>query len=197
MIYENMNPSVDWFFSKNSKWMLEYAELRKTVLETGLTEELKWGCPCYTRQNSNILLIHGFKNYCALLFMQGALLTDPKALLIQQTENVQSARQLRFKSFQEITELKEHITAFIEEAIKIDVAGIKVAPKAMSEYKIPIEFQAVLDTNHELNTAFNALTPGRQRGYLLYFSNAKQAKTRETRIEKYIQHILNGKGLED
>jgi uncharacterized protein YdeI (YjbR/CyaY-like superfamily) len=197
MIYENMNPSVDWFFSKNSKWMLEYTELRKTVLETGLTEELKWGCPCYTRQNSNILLIHGFKNYCALLFMQGALLTDPKALLIQQTENVQSARQLRFKSFQEITELKEHITAFIEEAIKIDVAGIKVAPKAMSEYKIPIEFQAVLDTNHELNTAFNALTPGRQRGYLLYFSNAKQAKTRETRIEKYIQHILNGKGLED
>ena len=197
MIYGNMNPGVDWFFNKNSKWMLEYTELRKTVLETGLTEELKWGCPCYTRQNSNILLIHGFKNYCALLFMQGALLTDPKALLIQQTENVQSARQLRFKSFQEITELKEHITAFIEEAIKIDVAGIKVAPKAMSEYKIPIEFQAVLDTNHELNTAFNALTPGRQRGYLLYFSNAKQAKTRETRIEKYIQHILNGKGLED
>ncbi len=177
--------------------MLEYTELRKTVLETGLNEELKWGCPCYTRQNSNILLIHGFKDYCAILFMQGALLTDPEAMLIRQTENVQSARQLRFKNLQEITEHKEHIIAFIEDAIRIDAAGIKVVPKAITEYKIPIEFQAILNTNPELNTAFSALTPGRQRGYLLYFSNAKQSKTRESRIEKYIQHILNGKGLED
>jgi uncharacterized protein YdeI (YjbR/CyaY-like superfamily) len=191
------NPKVDWFFTKGTKWQEAYAELRILALESGLTEELKWGCPCYTAQKNNVLLIHGFKDYCALLFMQGALLKDSKKLLIQQTENVQSARQLRFKNVDEILKNKSNIKAYIKEAVAIDKAGLKVALKKPQEYSIPEEFQNVLKEMPEVKMAFQALTPGRQRGYLLYFSAAKQSKTREARIEKYIPMILNGKGLED
>jgi Uncharacterized protein conserved in bacteria len=192
-----MNPEVDWFFNKATKWQDEYSELRMLVLDCGLTEELKWGCPCYTWQKSNIVLIHGFKNYCALLFMQGAMLKDAKKILVQQTENVQSARQIRFANIQEILKNKSTIKAYIKEAIAINKAGLKVELKKTTEYKTPEEFQNVLDDMPELKTAFQALTPGRQRGYLLYFSAPKQAKTREARIEKYLQQILDGKGLDD
>jgi uncharacterized protein YdeI (YjbR/CyaY-like superfamily) len=190
-----MNPSLDWFFNKKTKWQEEYSELRMLALSCGLTEELKWACPCYTNHKSNIVLIHGFKDYCALLFMQGVLLKDAKKILIQQTVNVQSARQIRFRSIDEILKNKTTIRAYIKEAIAIDKAGLKVELKKTIEYKIPEEFQAVLDDIPELNIAFKLLTPGRQRGYLLYFSSAKQAKTREARIEKYVEQILKGKGL--
>jgi uncharacterized protein YdeI (YjbR/CyaY-like superfamily) len=192
-----MNPKVDWFFNKTTKWQEEYSQLRLLVLDCGLTEELKWGCPCYTNQKSNIVLIHGFKDYCALLFMQGALLKDTKGILVQQTENVQSARQIRFANIQEILKSKVAIKAYIKEAIKIDKGGLKVKLKRTTEYKIPEEFQNVLNNKPELKTAFQSLTPGRQRGYLLYFSAPKQNKTREARIEKYLQQILDGKGLDD
>lgn len=192
-----MNPKVDWFFTKDTKWQEEYSELRMLVLDCGLTEELKWGCPCYTIGKNNIVLIHGFKDYCALLFMQGALLKDEKGILIQQTENVQATRQIRFTGIEEILKSKSTIKAYIEEAIALDKAGLKVELKKTTEFKIPEEFQMVLDEMPELKTAFQSLTPGRQRGYLLYFSAPKQAKTREARIEKSIQQILDGKGLED
>ncbi len=192
-----MNPKVDWFFTKASKWQEEYSELRLLALDSGLTEELKWGCPCYTFQKSNIVLIHGFKYYCALLFMQGALLKDEKGILVQQTENVQSARQIRFSHIQEISKSKSTIKAYIKEAIEIEKAGLKVELKKTTAYKMPDEFQNVLDDMPKLKTSFEALTPGRQRGYLLYFSAPKQSKTREARIEKYIQQILNGKGIDD
>ena len=192
-----MNPKVNWFFTKQTKWQEAYSELRMLVLDCGLTEELKWGCPCYTQEKSNIVLIHGFKDYCALLFMQGALLKDPKKILVQQTENVQSARQIRFKNFEEILKSKSAIKAYIKEAIAMDKAGLKVELKRTTEYKIPEEFKNVLDDMPELKTAFKALTPGRQRGYLLYFSAPKQVKTREARIEKYLHQILDGKGLDD
>jgi uncharacterized protein YdeI (YjbR/CyaY-like superfamily) len=192
-----MNPEVDWFFTKKSKWQTAYAELRMLVLDCGLTETLKWGCPCYTYENNNILLIHGFKDYCALLFMQGALLKDEAGILVQQTQNVQSARQLRFASLEEIEKSQSIILAYIREAIEIDKAGLKMELKNTSEFNMPEEFQLVLDEMPELKTAFEALTPGRQRGYLLYFSAAKQSKTRTQRIEKYLQQILDGKGLED
>lgn len=192
-----MNPSTDWFFTKASKWQEEYSELRTLVLDCGLTEQLKWGCPCYTIGKNNIVLIHGFKDYCALLFMQGALIKDTKGILIQQTENVQSARQIRFTNIKEIIKNRSTINAYIKEAIKIDKAGLKVELKKTTEYKIPEEFQTVLNDMPELKAAFQSLTPGRQRGYLLYFSAPKQSKTRETRIEKYLQQILDGKGLED
>jgi len=192
-----MNPKVDFFFNKASKWQEEYSALRKLVLDCGLTEELKWGCPCYTLQKSNVVLIHGFKEYCALLFMQGALLKDTKRILVQQTENVQSARQIRFASIGEILKSNSTIKAYIKEAIQIDKAGLKVELKKTTEYKIPIEFQNVLDDMPELKAAFHNLTPGRQRGYLLYFLSPKQAKTREARIEKCVQQILKGKGLDD
>jgi uncharacterized protein YdeI (YjbR/CyaY-like superfamily) len=192
-----MNPQVDWFFNKQTKWQEAYSELRILVLDTKLTEELKWGCPCYTIGKSNIVLIHGFKNYCALLFMQGALLKDTKKILVQQTENVQSARQIRFTSVEEILKNKSVIKSYIKEAIALEKAGLKVELKKTTEYKMPAEFQAVLNDMPELKKAFEALTPGRQRGYLLYFSAAKQAKTREARIEKYVQPILDGKGLDD
>ncbi len=197
-----MNPKVEWFFSKDTKWKEEYAELRNLVLDCGLTEELKWGCPCYTnntesQQESNIVLIHGFKEYCALLFMQGALLKDSKGILIQQTENVQAARQIRFSSLAEILNHKTTIIEYIHEAIAINNAGLKVELKKITEYKVPEEFQIILDEMPALNTAFKALTPGRQKSYLFYFSQAKQAKTREARIEKYVPKILEGKGLED
>ena len=192
-----MNPKVDWFFSKETKWQKLYSELRMLILDCGLIEELKWGCPCYTVGNSNIVLIHGFKDYCALLIMQGALLKDKKKILVQQTENVQSARQIRFKNVEEILKNKSTIKSYIKEAIALEKAGIKVELKKTAEYKIPEEFQAVLDDMLELKKAFQALTPGRQRGYLLYFSAPKQRKTKEARIEKYLQHILDGKGLND
>lgn len=192
-----MNLKVDWFFSKVTKWQEAYSELRMLILDCGLTEELKWGCPCYTVGNSNIVLIHGFKDYCALLIMQGALLKDKKKILVQQTENVQSARQIRFKNIEEILKRKSTIKSYIKEAIALEKTGIKVELKKTTEYKIPEEFQAVLDDMLELKKAFQALTPGRQRGYLLYFSAPKQTKTKEARIEKYLQHILDGKGLND
>jgi len=192
-----MNPEVDWFFNKKTKWQEEYLELRTLALDCGLTEVLKWGCPCYTNQKSNIVLIHGFKNYCALLFMQGALLKDEKSILVQQTKNVQAARQIRFTNIQEILNNKTIIKAYIKEAIAIDKAGLKVELKKTTEYKIPIEFQNVMDDMPELKIAFEALSPGKQRGYLLYFSSAKQSKTRETRIQKHMEQILKGKGLDD
>lgn len=188
---------VDWFFNKSGKWQEAYQELREIVLDCGLTEELKWGCPCYTNQKSNIVLIHGFKNYCALLFMQGALLQDPKKILVQQTKNVQSARQVRFSDIEEILENKSTIKAYIKEAVKNDKAGLKIEMKTTTEYEMPEEFQSALEEMPDLKTAFYKLTPGRQRGYLLYFSSAKQTKTRMDRIEKYIPKILENKGLDD
>ena len=192
-----MNPKVDWFFDKESTWQEAYQELRAIVLDCHLTEELKWGCPCYTYHQNNVVLIHGFKNYCALLFIKGALLKDAKRLLIQQTENVQAARQLRFLNIDQIFAQKETIQAYIKEATEFEKLGIKVEMKQTTEFKMPEEFQIALDEMTELKTAFYALTPGRQRGYLLYFSSAKQAKTRTERIEKYIPKILESKGLED
>jgi uncharacterized protein YdeI (YjbR/CyaY-like superfamily) len=192
-----MNAKVDFFFNKTTKWQEAYSELRKLVLESELTEELKWGCPCYMLNKSNIVLIHGFKEYCALLFMQGALLKDTKGILVQQTENVQSARQIRFATIGEILESKSTIIAYITEAIQLEKAGLKIELKKTTEFEVPQEFQKVLEGTPELKIAFKALTPGRQRGYLLYFSAAKQAKTREARIEKYIPKILDGQGLED
>ena len=192
-----MNPNVDWFFAKATRWQEEYAELRRIVLDCGLTEELKWGCPCYTFQEANIVLIHGFKDYCALLFHKGALLKDKSGILIQQTENVQSARQIRFTGVEEIYEMEEILKSYIEEAIEVEKAGLKVEMKKTTEFKMPEEFQSALEDMPELKNAFYALTPGRQRGYLLYFSQAKQPKTRQARIEKYLDKILNGQGLDD
>jgi uncharacterized protein YdeI (YjbR/CyaY-like superfamily) len=192
-----MNPKVNWFFDKQTKWQEAYTELRELVLESELNEELKWGCPCYTFDKNNVVLIHGFKDYCALLFMQGALLKDTKKILVQQTENVQSARQLRFRSIDEVVKNKTTIKSYIKEAIILSKSGLKVELKKTTEYKIPEEFQTALNEMSELTTAFYKLTPGRQRGYLLYFSSAKQSKTRNERIEKYIPKILDGKGLDD
>ena len=192
-----MNPRVDFFFNKDSKWQEEYEKLRMIVLDCGLNEELKWGCPCYTHEKSNIVLIHGFKDYCALLFFKGALLNDPNGIMVQQTRNVQSARQIRFTSAREIAKMKTTLKAYIYEAIEVERAGLKVKLKKTKEYEIPEEFQKRMNKNRALKTAFEALTPGRQRGYILYFASAKQAQTRESRVEKYLKHILAGKGLED
>lgn len=192
-----MNPKVDFFFNKPGKWQKEYEQLRRIILDCDLMEELKWGVPCYTFQNSNIVLIHGFKTYCALLFHKGVLLNDTEDLLIQQTENVQSARQMRFTQVEEILALESTIKTYIFEAIEVEKAGLKVEFKKTKSFNMPEEFQKALDENPELKTAFEALTPGRQRGYLLYFAQAKQAKTRVARIEKYRLHILSGKGMHD
>jgi uncharacterized protein YdeI (YjbR/CyaY-like superfamily) len=192
-----MNPKVDWFFDKATQWQKEFEKLRKIILDCGLTEELKWGCPCYTFQKSNIVLIHVFKEYCALLFFKGALLKDANGLLIQQTANVQAARQMRFTNVREIVKLKPSLKAYIHEAVEVEKAGLKVNFKKASEFTIPEEFQNKLDDFPALKTAFKALTPGRQRAYILYFSAAKQSKTRASRVEKYTQQILNGKGLDD
>ena len=191
------NPKVDWFFNKPGQWQQEYEKLRKIVLECDLTEELKWGCPCYTFEKRNIVLIHGFKEYCALLFVKGALLKDPKGILIQQTENVQSARQVRFTSAREIVKMKGTLKAYIREAIAAEKSGLKVSLKKTSEFAMPEEFKGKLDEVPALKKAFKALTPGRQRGYLLYFSQPKQSKTRQARVEKSIPQILNGRGLND
>jgi uncharacterized protein YdeI (YjbR/CyaY-like superfamily) len=192
-----MNPKVDFYFSKAKKWQEELARLRVIVLDCGLTEELKWGVPCYTFQKSNVVLIHVFKEYCALLFVKGALLNDPIGILVQQTENVQAARQIRFTNVREIVELEPILKAYIYEAIEAEKAGLKVDYKKTTEYSIPKEFQNRLDEMPALKEAFDALTPGRQRAYLLYFSAPKLSKTRETRVEKCMDLILDGMGLND
>lgn len=191
------NPKVGWYFEKAEQWKAESEKLRAIILDCGLTEELKWGKPCYTFEGNNIVLIHGFKNYCAILFMKGALLKDSKGILVQQTENVQGARQIRFTSMQEISKLKSAIKAYVRDAIEVEKSGVEVEYKKTSEFKVPEEFQKKLKENSALKTAFQALTPGRQRGYLLYFSAAKQSQTREARIEKCTPRILKGKGLDD
>lgn len=193
----NSNPKVDFFFEKDGQWSKEYDKLRKIVLSCGLDEELKWGQPCYLDGGSNIVLIHGFKDYCALLFFKGALMGDPEGILIQQTENVQSARQMRFTDVKEITKLASAIKAYIYEAIAVERAGLKVTLKKVKEYAVAEEFQQVLDKNKKLKTAFEALTPGRQRAYLLHFAAPKQSKTRTARVEKAMPDILAGKGLND
>ncbi len=192
-----VNSKVDFFFDKATKWQKEYKKLKTIILDCGLTEELKWGCPCYTFDNRNIVLIHGFKEYCAVLFFKGALLSDTENILIRQTENVQVARQIRFINVQEIDKMEKMLKAYIYEAIEVEKAGLKVNLKKTTEFIIPEEFQKKLDKNRALKTAFNALSPGRQRAYIFYFSQPKLSKTRESRIEKYIMQILNGKGLDD
>ncbi|HXI89993.1 MAG TPA: YdeI family protein [Blastocatellia bacterium] len=192
-----MNPKVDFYFNKAKKWQEEFEKLRMIIRDCGLTEELKWGVPCYTFEKRNIVLIHGFKEYCALLFFKGALLKDPKGILIQQTKNVQSGRQIRFTSVREIVKMKPILKAYIYEAIEVEKAGLKVNFKKTTEFIIPEEFQDKLDEIPALKTAFDALTPGRQRAYVLYFSAPKQSKTREARIGKFMQQILSGKGLND
>ena len=192
-----MNPKVDWFFSKDTKWQKEYEKLRTIILDCGLIEELKWGCPCYTFENTNIVLIHGFKEYCAMLFFKGALLNDPSGILVQQTKNVQSARQIRFTNIREIVKMEKILKAYVYEAIEVERAGLKVKLKKTSDFKIPEEFQKKLNKNSVLKTAFEGLTPGRQRAYIFYFSQPKLSKTREARVEKYMKQILIGKGLDD
>jgi len=192
-----MNPKVDAYLSRSKKWQEEFEKLRMIILACGLTEELKWGVPCYTFEKRNIVLIHGFKEYCALLFFKGALLNDAKGILIQQTKNVQAARQIRFTNVREIVKLKPLLKAYIQEAIEAEKAGLKVNFKKTTEFKIPEEFQNKLGELPALKTAFYALTPGRQRAYILHFSQPKQSKTRESRVEKCMRQILNGKGLND
>ncbi|MCJ7936321.1 MAG: YdeI family protein [Chryseobacterium sp.] len=192
-----MNPKTDFFFDKARQWQKEFEKLRTVLLDTGLEEDLKWGCPCYTYHDRNIVLIHGFKEYCALLFFKGALLQDSGQILIQQTENVQAARQIRFTSLKEITDLEKVIKTYVYEAVEVEKSGVKVPMKKTKEFEMPEEFQNKLDEDPVLKEAFEALTPGRQRAYLLHFSSAKQPKTREARIEKYIPYILTGKGLND
>lgn len=191
------NPKVDAVLRQQKKWQEEFETLRAIVLECGLTEDLKWYQPCYTFEKKNVVLIHGFKEYCALLFFKGALLRDAKGILIQQTENVQAARQIRFNNVQEIIRMKPILKSYIREAIEAEKAGLKVKLKKTAEFKIPDEFQEKLDDLQALRTAFYALTPGRQRGYIFHFSQPKQSKTRAARVEKYIPLILKGKGLTD
>lgn len=192
-----MNPDVNFFFEKPSKWQDAYKTLRSITLKCGLRETLKWGVPCYTLEDKNVLLIHGFKNYCAVLFHKGALLKDPQGILVQQTKNTQAARQLRFTSTQEITRMQPIIKAYIHEAIEVEKAGLSVAFTQKHELEFCEEFIRKLDEVPDLHDAFEALTPGRQRAYHLYFSSAKQSKTRHARIEKCIPGILAGKGLHD
>ena len=192
-----MNPKVDGLLKKAGKWQEEFETLREIVLDLPLTEEVKWGQACYTWDGKNVVLIHGFKEYCALLFFKGALLKDPQGILIQQTENVQAGRQIRFTNVRDIVAMKPVLKSYIQEAIAAEKAGLKVKLKKTSDFKIPEEFQNKLDEIPALKKAFAALTPGRQRGYLFYFSQAKQSKTREARVEKYIPLILKGKGLDD
>ena len=192
-----MNTKVEAFLEKAKRWSEEMNLLHEICVECGLDEDFKWMHPCYTLNGNNVVLIHGFKEYCALLFHKGVLLGDPEKLLIQQTENVQSARQLRFTSVDQIKDLKATIKAYIFEAMEVEKSGLQVPMKKTSEFNIPEEFQSALDNNQALNEAFYNLTPGRQRGYLLHFSQPKQSKTRESRIEKNIRKIMNGEGLKD
>jgi uncharacterized protein YdeI (YjbR/CyaY-like superfamily) len=191
------NPMVDEYLSKAEKWQEEFQKLRSIVLDCRLTEEMKWGVPCYTFQNKNVVLIHGFKEYCALLFMKGALLHDTHSILIRQTENVQAGRQIRFTNIREIDEMEPILKTYINEAIEVEKAGLEVNLKKNTEFIIPEELHNKFDEIPALKTAFEALTPGRQRAYILYFSEPKQSKTRESRVEKCMQQILNGKGLND
>lgn len=191
------NPKVEWYFAKGKKWQEEFVALRTIALSCELDEELKWGHPCYTLNGNNIVLMHGFKEYCAFLFFKGALLKDPKKILVQQTANVQAARQIRFSSLADIIKLRTVLKAYIKDAIAVEKKGLKVELKKTKEFEMPEEFSSKLKTNATLKKAFYSLTPGRQRGYLLFFSGAKQAATRETRIKKCIPQILKGKGLDD
>jgi uncharacterized protein YdeI (YjbR/CyaY-like superfamily) len=192
-----MNPQVSQAHRKEKRWSAEYAALRQLCLASGLNEELKWGQACYDLDGGNVVLIHGFKDYCALLFMKGALLKDPKGILIQQTKNVQSARQLRFASLADINKQKAAIKAYIQEAIALEKSGARVKKKSATQYDVPEEFRQRLDDDVELAEAFRALTPGRQKGYLLYFAAAKQSATRAARVEKHAPRILKGLGLND
>lgn len=192
-----MNPKVDFYFAREGSYATAIAELRKIVLGCGLTEELKWGCPCYTHEGRNIVLIHVFKNYCALLFFKGVLLQNEEGLLVQQTDKVQAARQARFTSLQEVRDHKDAIRRTIFEAIEVERSGIAVPLKKTEAYAVPEEFQARLAEDPLLREAFEALTPGRQRAYLLHFAGAKQSKTRAARVEKCRPAILMGKGLDD
>jgi uncharacterized protein YdeI (YjbR/CyaY-like superfamily) len=200
-----MNPKVDFYFNKAKKWQEEIRTLRTIILDCGLIEELKWGVPCYIwaggsvakSSKANVLLIHVFKEYCAVLFFKGALLKDSKGILVQQTENVQSARQMRFTTTKEVAKMEKVLKAYIYEAIEVEKAGLKVSFKKPTEFKMAEEFKNKLDKSPALKASFEALTPGRQRAYLLYFSSAKQSSTREARIQKYMKHILSGRGLDD
>lgn len=192
-----MNPKVDFYFNKAEKWQEEIEQLRLIALDCGLTEELKWGCPCYTYRESNIVLIHVFKEYCAFLFFKGALLSDTHKVLIQQSENVQAARQIRFTHVEEVTAQRNILKAYIYEAIEVEKAGLKVSLKKTEDFAVADEFQSKLNSIPALKVAFEALTPGRQKAYLLHFSQPKQSSTREARVEKWMPQILNGKGLND
>ncbi|WP_313004720.1 YdeI/OmpD-associated family protein [Chryseobacterium gleum] len=192
-----MNPKVNFFFEKATQWKEEFEKLRTIALSTELVEDLKWGCPCYTYEGKNIFLIHGFKEYCALLFFKGALMKDPDHILIQQTENVQAARQIRFTDVEQINDLEDTLRQYMFEAVEIEESGAKVEMKKTKEFEMAEEFKEKLDQNPALQEAFKALTPGRQRAYLLHFSSAKQSKTREARIEKCISQIMDGIGLND
>ena len=191
------NPKIDAFLERAESWEQEFAALRKIVLDCGLDEELKWGQPCYSLGKANVVLIHGFKDYCALLFFKGALPKDPDGILVQQTENVQSARQIRFTGAAEIARMENLLKDYIQQAIEVEKAGLKAEFKKTAEFEMPEEFKAKLDNMPDLKAAFEGLTPGRQRAYLLHFSGAKQSKTREARVEKHIARILEGKGLDD
>jgi uncharacterized protein YdeI (YjbR/CyaY-like superfamily) len=197
MAKSERNPKVDEFLSKTPKWREEFEKLRELLLDCELTEELKWGVPCYTFQKNNIALIHGFKEYCAILFVKGALLRDAHGILVQQTENVQAGRQVRFTNAGEIAAKEAVLKDYVREAVEVEKAGLEVNFKKNTEFTVPEELQSKFEENPALKTAFEALTPGRQRAYLLYFSEPKQSKTRESRIEKYTQQILAGKGLQD
>jgi uncharacterized protein YdeI (YjbR/CyaY-like superfamily) len=192
-----MNPKVDWYFNKASKWQEGFISLREIILECNLVETLKWGLPCYTHNGKNIVVIQDFKEYCAIMFFKGALLKDTKKILVQLTENVQSARQIRFTTLKEVLKNKSNIKSYIKEAVENEKAGKKVELKKLSDYPIPEEFKKVLNEMPKLKKSFQTLTPGRQKGYIFYFSSAKQSKTREERIDKYLQKILDGKGLND
>ncbi|MET3942136.1 uncharacterized protein YdeI (YjbR/CyaY-like superfamily) [Paenibacillus sp. PvP094] len=197
MLKGERNTKIDPYFNKLKNWKEEFELLREIVLDCGLTEDFKWMHPCYTLDGKNIVLIHGFKEYCALLFHKGALLKDPHGILIQQTENVQAARQLRFTNAQTIQEMQLIIQDYIEEAVQIEKAGLQVELKKHDEYTLPEELANKFVEIPDLKTAFEGLTPGRQRAYIMHFSSPKQSKTRESRVEKYIPHILDGKGLND
>ena len=195
--FNNMNSKADWYFNKATHWQQAFLSLREIILECNLVEELKWGLPCYTHNGKNIVIIQDFKEYGAIMFFKGALLKDSKKILVELSKNVQSSRQIRFTSINEIVKNKPNIKAYIKEAVENEKAGKKVALKKVSDYPIPLEFKKLLNEMPELKKAFEALTPGRQKGYIFYFSSAKQSKTREERIEKYLQKILDGKGLND
>ncbi|OPH00080.1 hypothetical protein B2I21_03665 [Chryseobacterium mucoviscidosis] len=197
MTTNKTNPKVDGYLNKAKKWKEESVKLREIILDCDLTEDFKWMHPCYTLENKNVVIIHGFKEYCALLFHKGALLKDKQGILVQQTENVQSARQIRFTNIQQIVEMENILKEYVHEAIEVEKAGLKVTLKQHTDYDVPEEFQHQLDESPALKEAFEALTPGRQRAYLFYFSQPKQSKTRVSRVEKYTQQILDGKGLND